>query len=99
MRCPPQAPARPFPVESAVFQKLLVANRGEIALRIMRACQELGIATVAIYAEADRECRHVQAADQAFSLGEAGYLDMEAIWTLAKQAGCDALHPGYGFLA
>jgi acetyl-CoA/propionyl-CoA carboxylase biotin carboxyl carrier protein len=82
-----------------VFQKLLVANRGEIAIRVMRACQELGIATVAVYAEVDRDCRHVRFADQAFSLGESGYLDMEAIWAIARQCGADAIHPGYGFLA
>jgi acetyl-CoA/propionyl-CoA carboxylase biotin carboxyl carrier protein len=78
---------------------MLVANRGEIAIRVMRACQELGIPTVAIYAEVDRDCRHVRYADQAFSLGESGYLDMEAIWAIAKLAGADAIHPGYGFLA
>jgi acetyl-CoA/propionyl-CoA carboxylase biotin carboxyl carrier protein len=82
-----------------MFGKLLIANRGEIAIRVMRACQELGIATVAIYAELDRECRHVRLADQAFSLGEAGYLDMEAIWEIAQNVGADAIHPGYGFLA
>jgi acetyl-CoA/propionyl-CoA carboxylase biotin carboxyl carrier protein len=82
-----------------MFQKMLIANRGEIAIRIVRACQELGIATVAVYTELDRESRHVTMADQAFSLGEATYLDMAAIWDVAKASGADALHPGYGFLA
>jgi acetyl-CoA/propionyl-CoA carboxylase biotin carboxyl carrier protein len=82
-----------------MFQKMLIANRGEIAIRIVRACQELGIATVAVYTELDRESRHVRMADQAFSLGEATYLDMAALWDIAKAAGCDSIHPGYGFLA
>ncbi|MFP5504010.1 MAG: acetyl/propionyl/methylcrotonyl-CoA carboxylase subunit alpha, partial [Candidatus Sericytochromatia bacterium] len=82
-----------------MFKKMLVANRGEIAMRIIRACQELEIPTAAVYTELDRESRHVRLADQAFSLGEATYLDMEAIWKIAEQAGCDAIHPGYGFLA
>jgi acetyl-CoA/propionyl-CoA carboxylase biotin carboxyl carrier protein len=82
-----------------MFRKMLIANRGEIAMRVTRACQELGIATVAVYTELDRECRHVQLADQAFTLGEQTYLDMEALWAIALQAGCDSIHPGYGFLA
>ena len=82
-----------------MFKKLLIANRGEIAIRIARAGDELGVETVAVYTELDRDSRHIQLADQAFSLGEAGYLDMEAIWAIAGEAGCDALHPGYGFLA
>ncbi|MEB3198353.1 MAG: biotin carboxylase N-terminal domain-containing protein [Candidatus Sericytochromatia bacterium] len=82
-----------------MMKKLLVANRGEIAIRIIRACRELGVATVAVYTELDRECRHIELADQAFSLGEATYLDMAALWAIAEQADCDAIHPGYGFLA
>ncbi|MDB5102040.1 MAG: Carbamoyl-phosphate synthase chain, ATP-binding protein [Cyanobacteria bacterium RYN_339] len=82
-----------------MFQKMLVANRGEIAIRVMRACQELGIPTVAVYAEVDRDCRHVRMADQAFSLGESGYLDMDALWAIAQRSGADSIHPGYGFLA
>lgn len=82
-----------------MISKVLIANRGEIALRIIRACQELGIPTVAVYTEADRDSRHVQMADQAFSLGAAGYLSVETLLDIAKQAGADAVHPGYGFLA
>ena len=82
-----------------MFQKMLIANRAEIAIRVIRACKELGIQTVAVYTELDRECRHVTMADQAFSLGDASYLDMEKLWAIAEAAGCDAVHPGYGFLA
>jgi acetyl-CoA/propionyl-CoA carboxylase biotin carboxyl carrier protein len=82
-----------------MFQKLLVANRGEIAMRVMRACKELGIATVAVYTELDRDCRHVRMADHAYNLGEASYLDMQALWAIAREAGVDAIHPGYGFLS
>lgn len=93
--CLPNAEKR----DRAMFQKMLVANRGEIAMRIMRACRELGIATVAVYTELDRDCRHVRMADHAYNLGEASYLDMAAIWAIAKEAGADAIHPGYGFLS
>ncbi|HEY9723803.1 MAG TPA: acetyl-CoA carboxylase biotin carboxylase subunit [Oscillatoriaceae cyanobacterium] len=82
-----------------MFQKMLIANRGEIAIRIIRACRELGISPIAVYTEADRESRHARMADQAFGLGDAGYLDMARIWDVAREAGCDSLHPGYGFLA
>ena len=82
-----------------MFKKLLIANRGEIAIRIARACRELGIEAVAVYTELDHACRHIALADRAFSLGDKGYLDMEAIWAIAQEAGCDAIHPGYGFLA
>ncbi|HEY9897571.1 MAG TPA: biotin carboxylase N-terminal domain-containing protein, partial [Pantanalinema sp.] len=82
-----------------MFSKVLIANRGEIAVRIIRACQELGIKTVAVYTEADREGRHVQLADQAYSLGSDSYLNTQAIFAIAERAGADAVHPGYGFLA
>jgi acetyl-CoA/propionyl-CoA carboxylase biotin carboxyl carrier protein len=82
-----------------MFSKVLIANRGEIALRLIRACQELGIRTVAVYPEADRDARHVQMADQAFSLGSGTYLQIEALLAIAHQSGAEAVHPGYGFLS
>jgi pyruvate carboxylase subunit A len=85
-----------------VLKKILIANRGEIAVRIVRACAEMGIRSVAIYTEADRYALHVKRADEAYSLGEdplAGYLDPLRIVNLALETGCDAIHPGYGFLS
>jgi pyruvate carboxylase subunit A len=85
------------------FEKLLIANRGEIAIRVMRACRELDIETVAIYSDADRNALHVKYADEAFHVGEAhpskSYLNMERILDIAKKSGAEAVHPGYGFLA
>lgn len=85
------------------FDTVLIANRGEIAIRVMRACKELGLKSVAIYAEPDRSCRHVSYADLSYSLGEGTildtYLNAEKIIQIAKQAGAGAIHPGYGFLA
>jgi len=84
------------------FQRILIANRGEIAIRIARAAAEMGIATVALYAEDDARSLHVKAADQAVALGGAGpkaYLDIEGVIKAALSAGCDAVHPGYGFLS
>lgn len=86
-----------------MFKKVLIANRGEIALRIIRACKELGIKTVAVYSEADRNSLHVRFADEAICIGPApsnrSYLNMTNIISAAGLTGADAIHPGYGFLA
>jgi pyruvate carboxylase subunit A len=85
-----------------VIRKILIANRGEIAVRIVRACAEMGIRSVAIYSDADRHALHVKRADEAHSIGEnplAGYLNPRKLVNLAVETGCDALHPGYGFLS
>ena len=85
-----------------MIKKILIANRGEIAVRIVRACAEMGIRSVAVYAEADRHALHVKKADEAYSLGPdtvAGYLNAHRLVNLAVATGCDALHPGYGFLS
>ncbi len=88
---------------SPVFKKVLVANRGEIAVRIIRACRELNVATLAIYSDADRDALHVALADRAVRIGPTppaqSYLNGERIIAVAQEAGCDAIHPGYGFLA
>lgn len=85
-----------------MFRKVLIANRGEIALRIIRACRELGIQTVAVYSEADAVTRYVRKADEAYLVGPgpvSGYLNIYGILELAKSTGADAIHPGYGFLS
>jgi acetyl-CoA carboxylase, biotin carboxylase subunit len=86
-----------------MFKKVLIANRGEIALRVIRACKELGILTVAVYSEADRECLHVRFADDDVCIGRApsrdSYLNIPRIIAAAEITGADAIHPGYGFLA
>jgi 3-methylcrotonyl-CoA carboxylase alpha subunit len=86
-----------------MFKKVLIANRGEIAVRIMSTCREMGIRTVALYSEADRAARHVREADEAFFIGPApapqSYLNAETILAVARQCGAEAIHPGYGFLS
>ena len=96
-RFSPSNPAR------NVFSKILIANRGEIAVRVIRACKEMGIRTVAIYSEADRSSLHVRLADEAICVGgakaEQSYLNIPAIISAAEITDVDGIHPGYGFLS
>jgi len=86
-----------------MFKKILIANRGEIALRVIRACRELDIETVAVFSEGDREALHVKAADEAICIGPVAsaksYLNIPNIISAAELTGADAIHPGYGFLS
>src|ERR1700760_2282755 len=86
-----------------MFEKILIANRGEIALRIQRACREMGIASVAVHSTADAEAMHVRLADESVCIGPPAardsYLNIQAILSAAAITGADAIHPGYGFLS
>ena len=86
-----------------MLEKVLIANRGEIALRVIRACRELGIRTVAVYSQADADSLHVKLADEAFCIGPPvstrSYLHIPALISTAVVTGADAIHPGYGFLS
>ncbi|HWY90989.1 MAG TPA: biotin carboxylase N-terminal domain-containing protein, partial [Solirubrobacteraceae bacterium] len=86
-----------------MFERVMIANRGEIAVRIVRALEELGVASVAVYSELDREAPHVGRAGEAYNLGEGpaadNYLNVEKILDVARRCGAEAIHPGYGFLA
>lgn len=86
-----------------MFKKVLIANRGEIAIRIIRACRELGISTVAVYSQADAQSLHVSLADEAYCIGPVqsakSYLSIPALISVALTSGADAIHPGYGFLS
>ncbi len=86
-----------------MFKKILIANRGEIACRVVQTCRRLGVATVGVYSDADRRALHVEKADEAVHIGAApaaeSYLDMDRILAAAKETGAEAIHPGYGFLS
>lgn len=86
-----------------MFSKILIANRGEIAVRVIRACKEMGIATVAIYSQADQDALHVALADESYCVGGASpadsYLNEERVISAALVSGAQAIHPGYGFLS
>src|SRR5437763_3146670 len=88
---------------AAMFEKILIANRGEIALRVLRACKELGIATVAVHSTADADAMHVRLADESVCIGPPtardSYLNVPALLAACEITGADAVHPGYGFLA
>ncbi|HYT33437.1 MAG TPA: biotin carboxylase N-terminal domain-containing protein, partial [Ktedonobacteraceae bacterium] len=86
-----------------MFKKIVIANRGEIAVRILATCREMGVRTVTVYSDADRNARHVREADEAYCIGPApasqSYLRIDTIIDVAKKSGAEAIHPGYGFLS
>ncbi|HXX01722.1 MAG TPA: biotin carboxylase N-terminal domain-containing protein, partial [Candidatus Acidoferrales bacterium] len=86
-----------------MFRKILIANRGEIAVRVIRACHEMGIAAVAVYSDVDRAALHVRKSDEAYPIGapaaSESYLNIQKILDVAKRSGAEAIHPGYGFLS
>ena len=86
-----------------MFKRVLIANRGEIAVRIIRACQEMGIETVAVYSDEDADAMHVRLADYSYNIGPAdaseSYLNIDALMEAAERTEADAVHPGYGFLS
>src|ERR1700761_1600165 len=90
-------------MSSKLFKKILIANRGEIAVRVIRACREMGIESVVVYSDADRRALHVRKADYAYHIGPSpaseSYLRIDKILEVAKKSGAEAIHPGYGFLS